>query len=159
MSYNKTVWENDITPVSANNMNKIENELESLDNQINNLVENLSVDYVIEQNTVGMWTYRKWNSGIAECWGVYSATLTNYASSVGGASGQYGYNTGSLAFPANLFIEAPIPTFSAYVGSGFAQTGTITTAISATNCTFYAVTTATGSQSTKWYIRAIGRWK
>lgn len=26
-------------------------------------------DFVVEQGTDGMWTYRKWNSGIAECWG------------------------------------------------------------------------------------------
>ena len=25
-------------------------------------------DYVVEQGTSGIWTYRKWNSGIAECW-------------------------------------------------------------------------------------------
>lgn len=25
-------------------------------------------DYVVEQGTSGNWTYRKWNSGIAECW-------------------------------------------------------------------------------------------
>ena len=25
-------------------------------------------DYIVEQGTVGDWTYRKWNSGIAECW-------------------------------------------------------------------------------------------
>ena len=148
MAYTKTIWENDITPISASNMNKIEDQIEAV-----------SVDYIIEQGTSGIWTYRKWNSGIAECWGIYSATLSNYSGSVGGASGQYGYTTGSLAFPANLFIEIPIPTFSAYVGSGFAQTGTLTSAISATNCTFYAVTTASVSQSTRWYIRVIGKWK
>ena len=26
-------------------------------------------DFVIQQGTSGIWTYRKWNSGIAECWG------------------------------------------------------------------------------------------
>lgn len=31
MAYNKTVWENDITPVSASNMNKIEDKIEGLD--------------------------------------------------------------------------------------------------------------------------------
>ena len=28
-----------------------------------------AADYVVEQGTSGIWTYRKWNSGIAECWG------------------------------------------------------------------------------------------
>lgn len=26
-------------------------------------------DYVVEQGKVGDWEYRKWNSGVAECWG------------------------------------------------------------------------------------------
>ena len=26
-------------------------------------------DYIVEQGTSGIWAYRKWNSGIAECWG------------------------------------------------------------------------------------------
>ena len=30
-------------------------------------------DYVVAQGTSGIWTNRKWNSGIAECWGNYDA--------------------------------------------------------------------------------------
>lgn len=29
-------------------------------------------DYVVEQGTSGKWTYRKWASGIGECWGIFS---------------------------------------------------------------------------------------
>lgn len=32
-------------------------------------------DFVVEQGIKGIWTYRKWNSGIAECWG--KATFNN----------------------------------------------------------------------------------
>jgi hypothetical protein len=51
------------TPLNAFNMNK-------LLNKENN-------DYIVEQGTSGIWTYRKWASGIAECWGMfnYSAVL------------------------------------------------------------------------------------
>ena len=31
-----------------------------------------AVDYIVEQGISGIWTYRKWNSGIAECWGTTS---------------------------------------------------------------------------------------
>ena len=31
-------------------------------------------DFVIQQGTSGIWTYRKWKSGIAECWCQYSFT-------------------------------------------------------------------------------------
>ena len=34
-------------------------------------------DFVIEQGTSGIWSYRKWYSGLAECWGRYSGTPTN----------------------------------------------------------------------------------
>lgn len=30
-------------------------------------------DFVVEQGASGIWIYRKWNSGIAECWGVSDA--------------------------------------------------------------------------------------
>ena len=30
------------------------------------------IDYVVEQGKSGIWTYRKWASGIAECWGEYT---------------------------------------------------------------------------------------
>lgn len=28
-----------------------------------------SVSHVVESGTSGIWTYRKWDNGIAECWG------------------------------------------------------------------------------------------
>ena len=31
-------------------------------------------DFIIETGTSGIWTYRKWHSGIAECWGTYINT-------------------------------------------------------------------------------------
>lgn len=34
-------------------------------------------DYVVEQGTSGIWAYRKWSSGDAECWGNISTTPTN----------------------------------------------------------------------------------
>lgn len=33
-------------------------------------------DYITDQGTNGIWTYRKWNSGVAECWGNVSTTPT-----------------------------------------------------------------------------------
>ena len=31
------------------------------------------IDVIVEQGTSGIWTYRKWSSGKAECWGTYTA--------------------------------------------------------------------------------------
>lgn len=41
-------------------------------------------DYVVEQGTSGIWRYRKWASGLAECWGVKKVelgTLSNWGGS------------------------------------------------------------------------------
>lgn len=34
------------------------------------------LDYIVQQGTSGIWTYRLWNSGIAECWGRKSVSTT-----------------------------------------------------------------------------------
>ncbi len=33
-------------------------------------------DYIVEQGAFDIWTYRKWNSGLAECWGHLSGQTT-----------------------------------------------------------------------------------
>lgn len=73
-------------------------------------------DYIVEQGTSGIWTYRKWNSGIAECWG-RSAESTSE-----------GYITVTLPFDFsdNLYVVSatpiyPIntqPTFDVSIGIG-----------------------------------------
>lgn len=37
-------------------------------------IQSIESDFVIETGTSGIWTYRKWNSGVAECWGIYTMT-------------------------------------------------------------------------------------
>jgi hypothetical protein len=39
-------------------------------------IDEPEVDYVIASGTSGIWTYQKWKSGIAKCWGNYSFTTT-----------------------------------------------------------------------------------
>ncbi len=72
-----------------------------------------AVDYIVEQGTSGIWTYRKWNSGIAECWGTYSYTATSTT--------QWGsvYYTPvkKVPFPTSLFASLPTCSVTA-VSSG-----------------------------------------
>lgn len=119
-------------------------------------IELTQADWVVEQGTDGIWTWRKWQSGIAECWGdTGEITLTNYTTA---GTFLYGYQT-SVQFPTNLFVSKPIVTYSAYVGSGFALTGTETLNISASSVTLYALCTGSGSKPTIWQVSAKGRWK
>ena len=114
-------------------------------------------DYVIEQGTETVsgseWTYRKWNSGIAECWGSWSGSLANYGTAFGG----YAYFT-SVYLPTGLFTAAPLTTYSAQVDSSFALTGTqIARTNEYVNC--YAVSGASGTQTVIFMLHCIGRWK
>lgn len=58
-------------------------------------------DYVVEQGTDGIWTYRKWNSGIAECWG--QETSSTAISTAWGAI--YIGSMPARAFPTGLFTK------------------------------------------------------
>ena len=74
------------------------------------------VDFVVEQGTSGIWAYRKWYSGFAECWG--KLTLSNLKCET--AWGATLFDTpliGQVAYPFT-FKEAPFESISATPISG-----------------------------------------
>lgn len=110
-------------------------------------------DYVVEQGTSGIWTYRKWASGIAECWGIGTITMTHYNT----FGGFYGYYT-NFALPSGLFTSVTAHNYTATVDSGFAipagGQGSSTTTFRV-----YALASANGSQSCAFDMVVKGRWK
>lgn len=114
-------------------------------------------DFVVEQGTSGIWTYRKWNSGIAECWGRGSATLSHYTTA--GGNGFYGYHT-TFSLPTGLFVAGSVPvhTYIPTVGTGFAIPAS-GMASSNTGIHVYALANTSGSQSCTFDITVKGRWK
>lgn len=71
-------------------------------------------DFIVEQGTSGIWTYRKWNSGIAECWG--TTRFTNAPMTSAWGYGYYSSSVGrSIALPSPLFTSV----ISASVGADF----------------------------------------
>ena len=58
----------------------------------------MGVDFIVEQGTSGIWTYRKWNSGVSECWGID----TSHTSVAGNK------NINDIYLP-DIFNAAPIP--------------------------------------------------
>ena len=117
-----------------------------------------AADFVTEQGTSGIWTYRKWNSGIAECWGsVYE--VKDCTSAWGNV-----YDSGtatSQPFPSGLFTSAPTLTLTA-AGHSTAtlQLETSGAVLAERTCNYYYTMpySATGVQATV-YFQAIGRWK
>lgn len=73
------------------------------------IISGVCADYVVEIGKSGIWTYRKWNSGIAECWGIYSASGVNLAASH--YSGFYYSASISVSLPFT-FAAAPVGTYS-----------------------------------------------
>ena len=117
-----------------------------------NSTPNNIVDFIVEQGTSGIWTYRKWHSGIAECWGYSSKSLSVNANTVA--------SYGALNFPASLFVSAPVISVN---GGGYAQPSV---------APFYSETSATGadiwffnrmpsnfSNTAFVHCHAIGTWK
>jgi hypothetical protein len=54
-------------------------------------------DYVIEEGTSGIWSYRKWKSGVAECWSAYSFKPSNT-----------GVISQKLAYPFRFATNVPV---------------------------------------------------
>ena len=77
-----------------------------------------AADYVVEQGVSGKWSYRKWNSGIGECWGIFSTDSLAINSAWG--SMYYGgwmgttENKNGRKYPFS-FVEAPSVS-AAYIG-------------------------------------------
>lgn len=66
----------------------------------------IGADSIMEQGTSGIWTYRKWTSGLKECWGKHSVTINLNGSS--GVTGIVSY-TGAItaSYPNGLFTDIP----------------------------------------------------
>ena len=63
------------------------------------------VDYITEEGTEGIWTWRKWSSGIAECWGTMSQTITGWAT--WGNLYEGTASTHTATYPNGLFSSTP----------------------------------------------------
>ena len=120
------------------------------------LLEDLGADYIVEQGTSDGWAYRKWASGVAECWAKITQTVT---------PGDAWEGTLNLA-PYVITVTTPIEftgidcvNASVYVGNGH----TITSSVSATlpNKIFIPALSVylTGQQECKAYVYVMGRWK
>lgn len=112
-------------------------------------------DYVVEWGTSGIWTYRKWNSGIAECWSKKANSLTGVVSPVALFGAYYTYVPG-ISLPFEMIYDSMFVTGNARLGSGigFLYGGANTS----TTVNIYVV----GNQATTEIlaqINVIGLWK
>lgn len=123
-----------------------------------NAINTIGKDYIVEQETSGIWTYRKWNSGIVECWGKYSAG--SYSSGTNTWNNLYFSTIAMVDFPANLFISAPVLNWSASA-SDFNGSFYKDSYITATKTGAWGLSKPTAFTDIVVYIdiEAKGRWK
>ena len=80
------------------------------------LINNKEVDYIVEQGTSNGWAYRKWNSGIAECWLESNLSITGSTPvAYMNGSAYYSYATFDLPF---TFTTRPRIVAEGNLGSG-----------------------------------------
>lgn len=73
MAFSKKTYTSGQTAITADNLNAIQDELIRVGGAGTAPV----ADYIVEQGTSDIWTYRKWSSGIAECYGTISSVPYN----------------------------------------------------------------------------------
>ena len=118
------------------------------------LAGDMSADCIVEQGTSGMWTYRKWAGGLAECWLTepVTDTYTYVFAQLGGRTYRKSYS-----LPSGLFSKQVTGTANARVGSDIGWTFL---GIEGTS-TIYVFVTAEqdNSQCTLLGCEIKGRWK
>lgn len=88
------------------------------------------VDYIVEQGKIGMWTYCKWKSGRAECWGRREVDVN--VDAAWGETGLYYGTVSILNFPfsfvgvpaLNVNVEYGTDNYSLFVASCDASAAT-----------------------------------
>lgn len=120
--------------------------------------DNTQTDVVVEVKTSGIWTYRKWSSGIAECWGLYSITgaaITNAWGYLFETANNYQVN-----FPSGLFIANPVANFFTPTATGgILAIETLGETTKDKTCSFFPVRATAQTLDLTVAIQAIGRWK
>ena len=152
MAFSKKTYTSGQTAITADNLNAIQDELIRVGGAGTVPV----ADYVVAQGISGNWRYRKWNSGIAECWAKITQTVT---------PGEVWAGTLNLV-PYVITVTTPIEftgidcvNASVYVGNGH----TITSSVSDTPPNKISIPALsvylTGQQGCRAYVHVMGRWK
>ena len=113
-------------------------------------------DFVVEQGTKGIWTYRKWASGVAECWGgqSYSSLAINNV-----YGNWYYHSSNAIALPFTFSKLTGIQA-SAYATSNGLYGVSVKGGTSTSQISFY-ITSAKAETSANLTVELYvsGRWK
>lgn len=124
-------------------------------------INNTEIDYIVSQGTSGDWIYRKWNSGVAECWCLHRDSNVSISSAWGNLFESA--RMGGLTYPSGLFNSTPVCTVQVQNSSKGAVLSLEITGnnASATATPYWAYTRATSATGTNITVgvHAVGKWK
>lgn len=114
----------------------------------------MGADYIVEEGNANGWGYRKWNSGIAECWQHTSSESLAMTTQAGN-----GYYTtkSNWNFPSGLFISAPTVIINTKAGSGLINA--CCNAVTKDSMNFFVYCTVAHTVGVEFMNYAIGNWK
>ena len=110
------------------------------------------VSVIEEEGTSGIWYYRKWSSGIAECWGQPAKSVASSGTYLGANT----YST-NFALPSGLFVSVDSANANPRLGSNYAIPAYIKT--TPTSVGVDALSNESGTKDFSAYIFVRGRWK
>lgn len=122
---------------------------------LDEVLPNASVDYIVEQGTSGIWTYRKWESGIVECRG--TAELASKAVTSVFGSGYYA-SMDTIALPTGLFTAIDCVHTTLKDGNGNGSWFNLR-AWNNTTIVGYIYSLKSHTATFKVSISVVGRWK
>ena len=112
------------------------------------------VSVIEEEGTSGIWYYRKWSSGIAECWLLESKTITGSPGSIIGNA--YYISTNLTDFP-DIFSDTPRGYGSGRLGSGIGWLTCVPREKRA--ITLFIIGNANSTEAHVDSVMLTGRWK
>ena len=120
--------------------------------------ETLTDNKIVEEGKTNDWTYRKWSSGIAECWKLWSSNSFSPSGAVGGFYGRVLPSSGYTSFPSGLFISTPIVNFTLDSwGSGYFWASARQATSDGVKMTLFRNDNASSAATGSLYV--IGNWK
>lgn len=119
----------------------------------------VGADFIVAEGEDGIWHYRKWNSGTAECWAQHplgSCALSSANGSLYGTEEWF-----SKEFPSGLFEESPTLNLTAQTSldGGCVAIKTIGETTPSGTCRYAPLGISPQTVEITIAIFAIGRWK
>ena len=115
-------------------------------------------DYIVAHGVTDGWTWRKWNSGVSECWAFkVQAITTTQSASYGNAYSTIPNGDLTLTFPSGLFTEAPVVI--ATCGGGGLPTLVLSDTNGGVGIKYNIVTEWAMSANVYIRVHCLGKWK